>query len=97
MGVDLGRGWRCGPSLIYLGQRYGFDWIPERATSDYKVFDPTLLLNASVNYTKDSFTGSLSVFDLLNRHPGYIQPYQGWQNPLPSPTREIVLKLRYGF
>lgn len=97
MGLDLGRGWRCGPSLIYLGRRYGYDWAPERAVSDYRLFKPDLLVNASVNYTHDRWTGSLTVFDLLNRRPGFIQPYQGQQNPLPGPTREIVLKVQYGF
>jgi outer membrane cobalamin receptor len=89
--------WAIGPSLIYLAKRYGYDWLPDQGATGYRFFDPAWLLNLSAEYTHDAWTASLAVLDILNQNPHFLQPYRGSMTSVPGPSREILLKVRYGF
>jgi len=89
--------WTLGSSVVYQGKRYGYDWIPERRTLDLRSFDPDWLINVTLSYTQRGLTGSLGLFDILNRRSVFIQPFNGGQPPIPGASREVVFKLRYGF
>lgn len=97
-------GWRVtpkitlGPSVLVLGKRIALDWIPERGIADYRFFDPAWLLNMMAEYHDGPWAVSVSVSDILNQKPGYLQQYQAFTAPeVPGPSREVMARFRYGF
>ncbi|HEX9081280.1 MAG TPA: hypothetical protein VF768_03320, partial [Holophagaceae bacterium] len=96
-GVHLGEGWVIAPSLIYFGKRYGYDYSAAAGGPDLRTFDADTLVNLNVSRTLGLFTFSAGVFDALDRKPAFIQAYNAQHSPLPGPSREYVLKVRYNF
>jgi outer membrane cobalamin receptor len=94
--IKLAEGWSFSPSAIYLGDRYGYDWETSANNLVLKKFKADLLLNATVTFTHQAWTASLGVFDALSAKPAFLQAYPS-DVPLQGPSREIVLKLKYGF
>jgi outer membrane receptor for ferrienterochelin and colicin len=84
------------PSMTFNSERYGYNRLDTAYNAEVSEFKPYCLLNLSVSYNNLFVKGlnlSLSVFDLLDRKPEYIQPYNGQEAPYPNRSREIVLKI----
>ncbi|MBV8666309.1 MAG: TonB-dependent receptor plug domain-containing protein [Burkholderiaceae bacterium] len=96
-GWNLDQHWTFGPSLVYMGTRYGYAWLPSAGAADFRAFDPAWLVNLNLEYKFERYAMSVGVQDLLNQNPGFLQPYRGGQTWIPGPSREVVLKFRYGF
>ena len=89
------------PSLDYIGKRYyptyGEDNTGKTIIGN-KVTNADLLVNLFINYKNliaRNLNVGLGVYDLLNSKSAFYQPYYGFQNPLPGPSREFVLRLVY--
>lgn len=84
------------PSYTFLGKKYGYCSVDEDFNSVIGEFGPFHLVNLALNYTNLFHKGinvSLSVFDLLNDQPPYIQPYNGGFFPYPGRSRELLLRI----
>jgi len=84
------------PSLSFYGKRYGYNSLDEDENPMIAVFNPYFLFNFSVTYENLFRRGiniNLSVYDLFNQKPPFIQPYNGWYFPYPGSSREILLKI----
>ncbi|HEX2395293.1 MAG TPA: TonB-dependent receptor [Bacteroidales bacterium] len=84
------------PSFTLLGKKYGYCDVDEDLNPVIGEFGSYYLLNLAMNYDNLFHKGinvSLSVFDLLNEKPPFIQPYNGGFYPYPGRSRELVLKL----
>jgi outer membrane receptor protein involved in Fe transport len=87
------------PSLTYVSSRYAVtnyttDYVHER-------LDPKLLTNVSLlfkdAFKKEGLDVSFSVYNIFDENYDFIEPYLGWYGPVPGPSREFVLGLRYRF
>ncbi|HYG01947.1 MAG TPA: TonB-dependent receptor plug domain-containing protein [Chryseosolibacter sp.] len=83
------------PSFTYLGERNGYE--NETAIS---TFDPVLFAN--INFVvKDLLAEGLElgagVYNVTDNDYMFIQPYNNAHAPLPQPSREIVVRLKYRF
>jgi outer membrane receptor protein involved in Fe transport len=96
-GIHFGEGWAIAPSLIYLGQRYGYAYSAAAGGPDLMTFDADTLVNLNLSRRVGPFTFSAGLFDALDRKPPFIQAYNAQHSPLPGPSREYVLKIRYNF
>jgi outer membrane receptor for ferrienterochelin and colicin len=84
------------PSLSFIGKKYGYSHVDNEGNSVISEFGPYCLLNISMTYEnllRKGLSVSLSAFDLLNKNPPYIQPYNGGFYPYPGSSREILLKI----
>lgn len=95
--IKLGAGFSLDPSLVLLGERWGYDYDTTAGAMALRKFDSALLMNLQVVWNHGPWTASLGGFDLGDKRPGFIQAYNGGAVPLPDSGREIVAKLRYGF
>ena len=93
--VDLVKDLSVTPTMIWLANRHAFD-----ANSDPIKCSDVFLANLFV-LKKNAFTDGLSlgagVNNALNTSYSYIQPYDGGHTPLPSASREFVVKASYEF
>ena len=94
--IKLAEGLTLNPSATYLGDRFGYDWNATTSALELTKFKSEVLLNLNFAYTTEGWMVSLGVFDALNRKPPFVQAYQA-DVPLHGPSREVVLKVRYGF
>lgn len=84
------------PSLSYYSKRFGYNALDEEENPQISEFNPYFLLNFSVTYEnliRKGININLSVYDLLNQKPPYVQPYNGWYLPYPGSSREILIKI----
>jgi outer membrane receptor protein involved in Fe transport len=100
--LKLGRKWNLSPSCTYLGPRHGYGNGTIPGPTVAKTYPATTLLNCNLRWQADGdastrWNASLGVFDLLNERPSYLQAYNGGHPGLPGPSREIVLRVGYGF
>ena len=89
-------GFSISPSFIYLGKKYGYTDVDDEENPVITGFGPDYLVNLSIaweNVLTKGLNVSLSVFDLLNEKPPFIQPYNGWFYPYPGRSRELILKV----
>jgi outer membrane cobalamin receptor len=87
-------------SLIFYSSRYGYEGKDENGNSYLKKFSASTLANVFLRYQPTWFKNSeigIGIYDIFNDKFRFIQPYNGGHNPLPAPTREIVLKIGYKF
>lgn len=95
--IKLGKGLSINPSMSFIGPRWGFTSIDSSGTSVQERVGATVLANLFVQY-ETPVTGlsvGFGVYNLLNEKYDFIQPYNGYHAPLPSPSREYVLRVRY--
>lgn len=97
--LRLYKGFSVNPSVIFMGKRYGYtsyNFVLDEPV--LKEFKPIALTNIFFNY-KDFITKGLDfgvgVYDIFNSDFSFIQPYNGGHAPLPSPGRELIVKLNY--
>ena len=84
-------------SQIILSNRYGNDYNSNNSLS-VSSFTPVYLTNLFLekrNFFIDGLLVGVGAFNLLNQDYRYIQPYNGGHPPLPSQSRDWVLKASY--
>ncbi len=86
------------PTLIYIGKSY---MGPVNDTLFNKV-DGKLLVNCFINFSnyrisKIPVEFGFGVSDLFNQQYPFIQPYLGYTNPYPGPSREFTFRLAISF
>ena len=93
--IKLAKAISFNPSFTYLSERSGYD--TETTITDY---DPVLFVNAYVSF-RDLLTKGLELglgaFNLTDNDYQFIQPYNSGHAPLPQPSRELLVRLRYNF
>ncbi|MBC7865886.1 MAG: TonB-dependent receptor plug domain-containing protein [Bacteroidia bacterium] len=85
------------PSLSFFGTRWAYTSVDSLGTSVLEKINPSILTNLSINYDSPvkGLTIGIGCYNLLDDKFSFIQPYNGYHAPLPGPSREIVLRLRY--
>ena len=86
------------PTVLWLGERYGYTSYDTAGDPVLEKFSPSLLANLFICYDGLFVKGldiGLGVYDILNTKTQFIQPYSGDHAPLPGPSREIVFRLSY--
>ena len=85
------------PTLSYYGSRWGYAAVDTLGNSVLKKFDPCTMINIFIRYktpVKGLFFG-IGVYNLLDQKFNFIQPYNGYHAPMPSPSREFIFRLSY--
>ncbi|MFL5764273.1 MAG: TonB-dependent receptor plug domain-containing protein [Bacteroidia bacterium] len=96
----IGKHFSVNPSMVFRGERYGYNSVDSTGTAVIEKFSPMVLANIFFRY-QDLFVKGLDlgagVYDIFDQRVKYIQPYNSYHAPLPGPSRELVLKLSYSF
>ena len=98
------------PTLLYMGESYGYDYSPNPADFDptqdngvgayYRLqsFGPTLLADVNLRW-RDLWTKGLdvdlAVHDMGNNGFDYVQAYDSYHPPIPGPSREVTGRVSY--
>lgn len=88
------------PSVVFTGNRFGFNSLDKDGKAVIKEFEPNFLVNLNLLYKNLFIKGldaSLSANNLLNSTYYYIQPYDGSHVSLAGPSTEISLNVAYNF
>lgn len=96
-GYSITKRFSINPSLVCIGERYGFAGFDEEGEQQLRRFAPVLLANLQLQY-KNLLPGlSLGVgtHNLLNQENLFIQAYNGGSDPVPGPGREFTVKASY--
>lgn len=85
------------PSLIQIGERFGYATADEEGVPQLQRFSPILLVNLNLQYRNllPGLTLGLSTSNLLNEENLFIQAYNGGGAPTPGPGREFTVKASY--
>ncbi len=88
---------RVNPSVVWLGQRYGYTSAGESDAGTPHRIGSTPLANLyfSHHIAGTKLRVGAGVFNLLDRKYAYIQPYNSFHAPLPSEDREIVVRVTW--
>jgi len=98
LSFDLWKTLKVTPHFVYYGSRHAIISSDEDYNLIYGEKEPSLLLNLTFLYSNLFINGldaTLSVYNLTDDKFDFIEPYIGWDAPLPGPSREFVLKLDY--
>ncbi|EMR02224.1 TonB-dependent receptor plug domain-containing protein [Cesiribacter andamanensis] len=96
-GLQLKQHLSLNPSLVRIGERWGYAALDEEEMPILQRFAPLHLLNLQLHY-KDLLPGlslGLGVHNLLDEENNFIQAYNGDSAPVPGPGREFTLKASY--
>lgn len=97
----LGWGLSLDPTAVYLASRHGYQTGPAPGPLVLAELPASTILGLQVRWQQHpdahGWTASLGVQDLLNERPPFLQAYNGGHPGLPGPSREILLRLGYGF
>lgn len=82
------------PVFVLYSERYGYNSLEQL----YRV-KPTCLLSAYINYENvlNGLSIGAGVFDILGQNYQFIQAHRSFSDPLPGPSREYMVRLRYKF
>jgi outer membrane receptor for ferrienterochelin and colicin len=85
------------PTAIYGGKRFAYTGIDGNGDPLSEELKPYTLLNIYINYRHlvPGLTIGMGVYDLLNEKPIVPQAYNGGFAPIPSRSREYVVKISY--
>jgi outer membrane receptor for ferrienterochelin and colicin len=84
------------PSYTFFGKKFGYNGVDDDLNPLIGEFGPFHMLNLAINFNNLIHKGiniSVSVFDLLNQQPPYIQPYNGGFYPYPGRSRELMFRI----
>jgi outer membrane receptor for ferrienterochelin and colicin len=87
------------PSASFYSARWGYATVDATGTSVLQKFKPMTLVNIFLQY-KTPVKGlsiGLGVYNLFDENFSFIQPYNGYHAPMPSPSREFIFRLSYNF
>ncbi|MBN1895382.1 TonB-dependent receptor [bacterium] len=93
----LGRGFSLNPILSFYGKRHGYASVDADSSMMIREYKPSLLANLCLQ--SDRVFGlpldlSLGLYNALDADVPFIQPYDSGHAPLPSLSREVVLRAR---
>jgi outer membrane receptor protein involved in Fe transport len=91
-----GRGWSVGGVATALGPRWAITSVDATDSPVYELLPATVTLDANLQLQAiggTPFSLALTVHDLLDMAPPYIQPYDGLHAPLPSAGRDLGLQV----
>ncbi len=94
--IKLGKKISFNPSFTYLSERSGYD----KETIEPTKFDPVLFVNVYFqvrNVLIEGLDFGTGVYNLTDNDYQFIQPYASGHAPLPQPSREILVRLKYNF
>jgi outer membrane cobalamin receptor len=82
------------PVFVLYSERYGYNSLEQL----YRV-KPTCLLSTYINYENvlNGLSIGAGVFDILGQNYQFIQAHRSFSDPLPGPSREYMVRLRYKF
>ncbi|EKD28874.1 MAG: TonB-dependent receptor [uncultured bacterium] len=83
------------PSLIYSGEKWGYNGVTEDDILLANKFDSTTIINLNFSYEKllNRWDLMIGVMNLTDEEILYIQPYyDGYHAPLPGSSREYFIK-----
>ncbi len=95
-GYQITKNLQVGTSLSFTEKEYGYSHVDEDGIPQISAFDPKYLWNMAITYDNIFLKGisaTLSIHDILNQQPVFVQPYNGGLYPYPGPSREIMLKI----
>lgn len=99
VGYRLTQDLNLNTTLIFVGDRFGFDHIdPGTGEAAVRRFNPELVTNLFLLYKNAIWRGvdvGVGVFDLFGTNHKFIQPFNGGHAPLPGPGREYLLRISY--
>jgi hypothetical protein len=96
-GIRLLHGLSLNPSLVWIGERWGYARYDEEGEPLMERFAPMLLANLNLQYQNllPGLSLSVGVHNLLNHDNAFVQAYNGESSPVPGPGRELTLKASY--
>jgi len=85
-----------------MAPRHGYAVGPTPGPTLAKTFPAATLLNCNLRWQAQAgsargWYASLGAFDLFDARPPYLQAYNGGHPGLPGPSREVILRLGFGF
>ncbi len=89
---------RLNPSVLYLGERYGFTALDGDGNPVLARLAPQVLANLYVSYDNLLVKGldlGVGAYNLFNSRQPLPRAYQGEIDPTPGRSRELLLKLTY--
>jgi outer membrane receptor for ferrienterochelin and colicin len=95
--INIGKHLFVSPSLTYLGNRYGYTAFDADGNGVISKYPEQVQMNLTLGCTDlvKNLNFSFGVYNLSNQRIIFIQPYDGFHNPLPGIGREFVFKLNY--
>ena len=95
--INLTKSLNLNISGNYFSKRYGYTHI-DADSQEWQVgsFDPYILANIFLNYQYKKVGVQVGVNDAFNSRPTFFQAYKGDYSPLPTLSREFLLKLSFG-
>lgn len=96
-GLRFTRHLSLNPSLLLIGERYGYASYDGEGNPILERFAPLFLLNLNLQY-KDVLPGlslGLAGHNLLDAENSFIQAYNGGSAPVPGPGRMFVLQASF--
>jgi outer membrane receptor for ferrienterochelin and colicin len=96
-GIRLLQGLSLNPSLVWIGERWGYARYDQEGDPLLERFAPLLLVNLNLQYQNllPGLSLSLGVHNLLDHDNAFVQAYNGESSPVPGPGRELTLKASY--
>jgi outer membrane cobalamin receptor len=85
------------PTASFYGPRWGYATVDSLGNSVLQKFDPVTLINIFIRY-KTPVKGlefGIGLYNILDQKFNFIQPYNGYHAPMPSPSREFIFRLSY--
>jgi len=101
--INAGKHLSINPSFQYRSESYGYTKNPDSLNPVMPVlarFNQQFFANLFLNYNNlfvKGLSAGLGVYDIFDEKVLYIEPYNGPHAPLPGPSREFILRIRYDF
>lgn len=96
--IKITESFNVNPSIIYLGERYGYYTVDVEEVEQLKKYDSQIFADINLIY-RNLFTEGLDVSagvsDLTDEDEIFIQPYNGWHAPIPGKTLEYRFRIAY--
>ncbi len=96
-GYNITRQLSLNPSMVLIGERFGYQAFNAEDVPQLERFAPILLANLHLQY-KNLLPGlslSVGVHNLLDEENNFLQAYNGEEAPVPGPGREFTAKASY--
>jgi outer membrane receptor for ferrienterochelin and colicin len=93
----IAKGLTLNPSFTWYSPRYAFTSVDTLGESVQEKTPSCLLANVFVNWDTPvkGLTVGIGTYNILDTKLDFIQAYNGYHAPIPSPSREYFLRLKY--
>ncbi|MEW5852125.1 MAG: TonB-dependent receptor plug domain-containing protein [Myxococcota bacterium] len=98
--LRLTRDLSVAPSAIFLSERFTYSGIDAEENMVLARLPPVFLLNLYFSWRNAGMRGldvGAGIYNILDSHDPYPQPYDGGHAPYPSLGRELVARISYAF